>query len=145
MKKPISSALAFVVMVAATHAAAPDTKSTISTLENAIWRSVQQNKVEKFKELVSPNVRAVYADGMMTMKDELKVIPTAAMKSVSLSDFKITLFGAQTATVVYLAKVETTSDGKSVFTTYNAGSVWQLTKGQWQAIFHGEAKQASAK
>ncbi len=106
---------------------------------------MQRKNVEQFKQLVSPDVQAVYADGMMTMKDELQAIPKAAMKSVSLSDFKITFFGAQTATIAYLAKVETISEGKSVFTTYNAGSVWQLNKGRWQVIFHGEAKQASLK
>jgi hypothetical protein len=145
MKTFVSSALASVMMVAGTHGTVPDKKSTITTMENAIWRSVQQKKVEQFKQFVSPNVRAVFAGGIMTRPDELKAIPKGVMKSVSLSDFRVTFPDARTAVVAYLAKVETISDGKSAFTTYNAGSVWQLTKGQWQAIFHGEAKQTSAK
>ncbi|MGH8093186.1 MAG: nuclear transport factor 2 family protein [Chthoniobacterales bacterium] len=144
MKKLISSTLALVITIGVTHAAAPD-ESTIITLENAIWRSVQQKNVEQFKQLVSQNVRAVFADGIMSRPDELKEIPKGAMKSVSLSDFKVTFPDAQTAIVAYVAKVETISGGKNAFTTCNAGSVWRLSKGKWQAIFHGEAKQASAK
>ena len=143
MKKLFSFVLAFVMMMAVARAGAPD-KSLIITLENSVWRSVQQRKVEQFTQLVSPNVRAVYADGIMTRSDELKIIPKSAMKTISLSDFRVSFPDAQTAIVAYEAKVETISESKSLFTTYNAGSVWQLSKGKWQAIFHGEAKQVPA-
>jgi hypothetical protein len=143
MKKLVNSTLAFAMTVAVANAAAPD-KNEIIVRENAVWRAVQQKKVEQFKQLVSANIRAVYADGIMAMPDELKAIPKSAMKSVSLSDFKVAFPDEKTAMVAYVAKVVTSGKGKETTTTYNAGSVWQLSKGQWRAIFHGEAKQVPA-
>jgi hypothetical protein len=143
MKRLIHSTLVFAMMLAVANAAAPD-KNEIIVRENAVWRAVQQKKVEQFKQLVSPDVRAVYADGIMTMPDELKAIPKSAMKSNSLSDFKVVFPDEKTAVVAYLAKVVARADGKEITTAYNAGSVWQLSKGKWQAIFHGEAKQVPA-
>jgi hypothetical protein len=140
MKRLIHATLVFAMMLAVANAAAPD-KNEIIVRENAVWRAVQQKKVEQFKQLVSPGVRAVYADGILTMPDELKAIPKSAMKSISLSDFKVTFPDEKTAVVAYLAKVVTRADGKEITTAYNAGSVWQVSKGKWQAIFRGEAKQ----
>ena len=82
MKRLIYSTLAFGMIIAVANAAAPD-KNEIIVRENAVWRAVQQKKVEQFKQLVSPDVRAVYANAIMTMPDELKAIPKSAMKSIS--------------------------------------------------------------
>ncbi len=42
--------------------------------------------------------------------------------------------------ITYKATVQSTSAGKDTSGTYNAGSVWRMTNGQWQAIFHTDAK-----
>jgi Domain of unknown function (DUF4440) len=144
MKNLIGFALVLLLPSAGTSAATPD-KNTIITLENAIWRSAQDKKLDQFKKLVSANVRAVFAEGIQTMPDELKAIPKRTMKSITRGDFKVTCADSRTAMVTYVAKVVSISGGKTVSDTYNAGSVWQMANGHWQAIFHGEAKQASAK
>jgi hypothetical protein len=79
------------------------------------------------------------------MQDELKAIPKRTMKSASLADFKVNCPDSKTAIVTYVARVVSSSGDKTVSDTYNAGSVWRTANGRWQAIFHGEAKQASAK
>jgi hypothetical protein len=144
IKNLIGFVLVLLLPSAGTSAVTP-AKNTVITLENAIWRSVQNKKLDQFEKLVSANVRAVFADGIQTMPDELKAIPKRTMKSVSLGDFKVTCPDSRTAIVTYLAKVVSISGDKTVSDTYNAGSVWRMANGQWQAIFHGEAKQALAK
>jgi hypothetical protein len=144
MKNFIGFALALLLPGAGTGAATPD-KNTIITLENAVWRSVQDKKLDEFKQLVSANVRAVFADGIQAMQDELKAIPKRTMKSASLADFKVTCPDSKTAIVTYVAKVVTSSGDKTMSDSYNAGSVWRMAGGHWQAIFHGEAKQVLAK
>jgi Domain of unknown function (DUF4440) len=144
MKNLIGFALALFLPGAGIGAAAPD-RNTIIIFENAIWRNVQDKNLDQFKKLVSANVRAVFADGIQTLPDELKAIPKRTMKSVSLADFKVTCPDSKTAIVTYVAKVLASSGDKAVSDTYNAGSVWRMANGHWQAIFHGEAKQALVK
>ncbi|HEY1583289.1 MAG TPA: nuclear transport factor 2 family protein [Chthoniobacterales bacterium] len=143
MKKLFIFSILLATVVAS---AAPPDESEIAIRENAVWRAVQQKKLEQFQQLVSPQVRGVFADGIMVMQDYLKAIPKRTIKSISLSDFKVVFPDSETASIAYIAKVKTTTaSGPEVTTTYNAGSVWRKSKGRWQAIFHGEAKQVSAK
>jgi len=145
MRNITAIALALLLPRAGISAAATPDKNTIITLENAIWRSVQDKKLDQFKKLVSSDVKAVFADGIQTMQDELKAIPKRTMKSISLADFKVTCPDSKTAIVTYVAKVVSSSDNKTVSDTYNAGSVWQMANGHWQAVFHAEAEQAPTK
>ena len=44
----------------------------------------------------------------------------------------------------YTVKIEGTDpNGKDISGTYNAGTVWKDEGGQWMAIFHTHAKQAT--
>jgi hypothetical protein len=145
MKNFLCFALLTGPLVLARANAAPPDRNELIVRENAVWRSVQQKNVEQFKKLVSPQVSAVYADGIMTLPEELKAIPKSAMKSISLDDFKVRFPDDQTAVVTYVATVVTSAAGKEATTIYNAGSVWRLANREWRAIFHGEAKQAAAR
>jgi len=144
MKTLIVIALACLLPNAGIGAAPPD-KNTIITLENAVWRSVQDKQIDQFKKLVSANVSAVFGDGIQTLQEELKAIPKRTMKSITLGDFTVTCPDSKTAIVTYVARVVSRSGDKTMSDTYNAGSVWRMSNGHWQAIFHGEAKQALAK
>ena len=46
--------------------------------------------------------------------------------------------------MTYKVTVEGTYDGKDQSGPYNAASVWKKHKGEWQAIFHTNVKQAPA-
>ena len=66
------------------------------------------------------------------------------MKSFTISDYNIVSVGTDTVMSTYKVVVEGTYDGKDASGTFNAGSVWKMAKGGWQAIFHTNVKQAAA-
>jgi hypothetical protein len=43
----------------------------------------------------------------------------------------------------YKVTIAGTYDGKDASGIYNAGSVWTKNKGEWQAIFHTNVKEAT--
>ena len=119
--------------------AAPD-KDAMMAKEKAAWQAFKDKKSDDFKKLVSDKVVAVYADGVYDMQKELDHMAKMDMKSFDLSDFAVVMTNPKTAIVSYKAKVEATADGKDISGDYNGGSVWQMKKGQWQAIFHSDMK-----
>ncbi len=133
MKKLISYTLTALLATIAISFAAPDNnKEAIISKEKAAWQAFKDKKADEFKKLVSADLATVYADGMHSMQEELDMMAKTDMKSFSLSDFNVTFAGPDTAMITYKATVQST--------TYNAGSVWRMTNGQWQAIFHTDAK-----
>jgi len=66
------------------------------------------------------------------------------MKSFEFSDFEMFSYEKDVIVTTYKVKVEGTVDGKDMSGTYNAGSVWKLENGQWQAIFHTNVKETPA-
>jgi hypothetical protein len=113
--------------------------------EKAAWQAFKDKKADDFKKLVSSDLVAVYADGIMNMQAELDAMKKRDMKSFSLSDFKVVMPNADTAMISYKAKVESSTDGKDDSGNYNCGSVWQKKGGEWQAIFHSDMKAEAAK
>ena len=123
--------------------AAP-TEDMMQEKEKAAWQAFKDKKADDFKKLVSANVVAVYAEGMSDMQKELADMQKWDMKSFAISDYKVTSTGPDTYVTTYKVAVEGTYDGKDQTGTYNAASVWKKNKGQWQAIFHTNVKQATA-
>ena len=119
--------------------AAPDPNAII-VKEKAIWAAAREKRLADFQQLVAPNVRAVYADGIMTMADELKAIPKRTMRSVNFAEFKVSSPDSTIAIVTYNATVQSESEGELKIATFHCGSVWRLNQGRWEAIFHGEAE-----
>ena len=144
MKKYITYAIA-ALFASITLAVASSNDDAIITNEKAVWQSFKDKKPDDFKKLVSADVVAVYADGMMNMQAELDAMSKQNMKSFSLSDFKVVMTDANTATITYKAKVEAEMAGKTESANYNCGSVWQMKNGTWQAIFHADMKDEKAK
>ena len=145
MKKLISYTLTALLATIAISFAAPDNdKEGIISKEKAAWQSFKDKKADEFKKLVSADLVTVYADGMHSMQEELDIMAKTEMKSFSLSDFNVTFAGPDTAMITYKATVQSTSGGKDSSGTYNAGSIWRMTNGQWQGIFHSEAKEEPA-
>jgi hypothetical protein len=144
MKKYITyTIVAFFASLTLAIAGAND--DAIIAKEKAAWQAFKDKKADDFKKLVSADLVAVYADGIMNMQDELDVMKKRDMKSFSLSDFKVVMPDADTAMISYKAKVESSTDGKDDSGNYNCGSVWQMKKGEWKAIFHADMKAEKAK
>jgi hypothetical protein len=78
------------------------------------------------------------------MKKELDDMQKWDMKSFAISDYTAVASGADTMISTYKVTIEGTYDGKDASGTYNAGSVWKMKKGEWQAIFHTNVKEAPA-
>jgi hypothetical protein len=143
MKKLISYTLTALFVTIAISMASPN-KDAIEAKEKAAWQSFKDKKSDDFKKLLSPDLVAVYSPGISNLQKELDAMSKTDMKSYDLSDFNVVFPDPGTAIITYKAKIEATSEGKDMSGTYNAASVWRMTKGQWQAIFHTDMKEEPA-
>jgi hypothetical protein len=143
MKKYITYAVTLFFATIAVSIAAPD-KDAIIAKEKAAWQAFKDKKADDFKKLVSADLVAVYAQGIMNMKAELETMSKTDMKSFSLSDINVVTTDADMAIISYKAKVESTSEGKDNSGNFNCGSVWQMKNGQWHAVFHTDMKEEAA-
>jgi hypothetical protein len=143
MSRMISYTMVALLATVAISTAA-STEDMMQEKEKAAWQAFKDKKADDFKKLVSANVVAVYAEGMSDMQKELADMQKWDMKSFAISDYKVTSTGPDTYVTTYKVAVEGTYDGKDQTGTYNAASVWKKNKGQWQAIFHTNVKQATA-
>lgn len=143
MKKYITYAMTALFATIAVSIAAPD-KDTMMAKEKAAWQAFTDKKSDEFKKLVSPNVMAVYADGICNLQQEVDRMPKVNIKSFAFSDFNLVMTNPDTAIVTYKAKVEGTAEGKDMSGNYNCGSIWQMKNGEWRAIFHSDMKEEAA-
>ena len=143
MKKYITYAMTALFTTIAVSIAAPD-KDTIIAKEKAAWQAFKDKKADDFKKLVSADLVAVYAQGIMNLKHELEMMAKTDMKSFSLSDISVITTDADTAIISYKAKVESSTEGKDTSGNSICSSVWQMKNGQWQAVFHTDMKEDTA-
>jgi len=143
MKKYISYTMIALLATVAISTAATNEDATMEK-EKAAWQAFKDKKPNDFKKVVSANLMAVYAEGVSDMQKELADMQKWDMKSFAISDYKVTSDGPDTIVSTYKVAVEGTYDGKDQSGTYNAASVWKKQKGEWQAIFHTNVKEAPA-
>ena len=145
MKKYISYTMMALLGTVALSTAA-STEDLMQEREKAAWQAFKDKKPDDFKKVVSPNLVAVYAEGISDVQKELADMQKWDMKSFAISDYKVTSDGSDTVVTTYKVTIEGAYDGKDQTGTYNAASVWkkQKGKGEWQAIFHTNVKQAPA-
>jgi hypothetical protein len=143
MKEYITSAVAAFLAIIAVANGGPHDDAIIAK-EKAAWQAFKDKKADDFKKLVSADLVAVYAEGVMDRAAELDTMSKRDMKSFSLSDFKVVMPDADTAMISYKAKVESSMEGKSESGNYNCGSVWRMKNGEWHAIFHSDMKEEKA-
>jgi hypothetical protein len=146
IKKYISYTMMALLGTVALSTAA-STEDVMQEKEKAAWQAFKDKKSDDFKKVVSPNLVAVYAEGMSDLQKELADMQKWDMKSFAISDYKVTSDGSDTVVTTYKVTIEGAYDGKDQTGTYNAASVWkkQKGKGEWQAIFHTNVKQAPAR
>jgi len=125
---------------------AASTEEMMQEKEKAAWQAFKDRKPDDFKKVVSAKLVAVYAEGMSDLQKELADMQKWDMKSFAISDYKVTSDGSDTVVTTYNVTIEGTYDGKDQTGIYSAASVWkkQKGKGEWQAIFHTNIKQAPA-
>ena len=125
---------------------AASTEEMMQEKEKAAWQAFKDRKPDDFKKVVSAKLVAVYAEGMSDLQKELADMQKWDMKSFAISDYKVTSDGSDTVVTTYNVTIEGTYDGKDQTGIYSAASVWKKEKGkgEWQAIFHTNVKQAPA-
>jgi len=143
MKTMITTAAIALLAAVANSTAATD-NDAIMEKEKAAWQAFKDKKPDDFKKVVSPNLMAVYAEGISDMQKELADMQKWDMKSFAISDYKVTSDGPGIVVATYKVKVEGTYNGADQSGTYNAASVWKKKNEQWQAIFHTNIKEATA-
>jgi hypothetical protein len=143
MRRMITATIVALLATVAISTAATK-EDAIMEKEKAAWQAFKDKKPDDFKKVVSANVMAVYAEGVSDMQGELAAMQKWDMKSFAISDYKVTSDGPDTVITTYKVKVEGTYDGQDQSGTYNAASVWKKQKGEWQAIFHTNIKEATA-
>src|SRR5438128_691856 len=143
MKKLMIYTMTALFATIAVSIAAPD-KDAMMAKEKAAWQAFKDKKADDFKKLVHADMRGVYAESISDMKKEMDDMQKWDMKSFTISDYKVVSVGTDTIMSTYTVVIEGTYDGKDSSGTYNAGSVWKMQKGTWQAIFHTNAKQETA-
>lgn len=141
MKKCFSLAMTALFATIAVSIAAPD-KDAMMAKEKAAWQAFKDKKADDFKKVVHADMRAVYAEGTSTMQTEMDDMKKWDMKSFALSDYTATAAGEDTMITTYKVNISGTYDGKDASGSYNAGSVWKMQNGEWQAIFHTNVKEA---
>lgn len=124
---------------------AASTEDMMQEREKAAWQAFKDKKPDDFKKVVSAKMVGVYAEGTSDLEKELADMQKWDMKSFAISDYKVTSDGSDTIVTTYKVTIEGAYDGKDQTGTYNAASVWkkQKAKGEWQAIFHTNIKQAA--
>ncbi len=143
MKKYITYAMTAFFATIAVSIAAPD-KNAMMAKETAAWQGFKDKKADDFKKVVAADFLGVYAEGVSNMKKEMDDMQKWDMKSFAISDYNVVSAGAGTMMSSYKVTVEGTYDGKDASGTFNAGSVWRMKNGEWQAIFHTNVKQEAA-
>ena len=143
MKKLMSYAIITLLATVAVSIASPD-KDALMAKEKAAWQAFKDKKADDFKKVVAADMIGVYAEGIADMKKEMNDMQKWDMKSFAISDYTVVAAGADTMMSSYTVTIAGTYDGKDASGTFNAGSVWKMSNGEWQAIFHTNVKQAAA-
>jgi hypothetical protein len=142
-EKLMTYTLTALLATIAVSIAAPD-KDAMMAKEKAAWQAFKDKNAADFKKVVAADFLGVYAEGICDMNKELDDMQKWDMKSFAISDYNAVASGADTMMSTYKVTVEGTYDGKDASGTYNAGSVWKMNKGAWQAIFHTNVRVESA-
>ena len=140
MKKSLSYIVVLLLSGIAISFAGPD-KAAVEAKENAAWQAFKDKNADAFQKLIDKDLRAVYAEGIMKLSDELDAMKKWDMKSFAISNFDMFSDEKDVVVTTYTVNVEGTFDGKDMSGTYNAGSVWKMEGNDWLAIFHTNIKQ----
>ena len=136
MKKYISLAVTvWFASIALAIAAAPD-KDAIMAKEKEAWQAFKDKNAEAFKKVVDAGLKAVYAEGIVDLKQELEDMQKWDMKSFTISEFTSYSDEPDVVVTTYKCTVQGTVGGKDASGTYNCGTVWKSEKGVWLALFH---------
>src|SRR5207247_9174306 len=108
---------------------ATSTEDVMQEKEKAAWQAFKDKKPDDFKKVVSPNLVAVYAEGMSDLQKELAEMQKWDMKSFAISDYKVTSDRSDTVVTTYKVTIEGAYDGNDKTSPYNSATARKTKKG----------------
>jgi hypothetical protein len=124
----------------ATAQALPTDAPLIRALEDSLWTTSRERRVEAFASYLAPDYRGVYPDGVHDKARELATFPEVHIISYEFQDFVGRPLGPGVYGVTYRTTVRGTFKEFRLDGDYWCASVWQHSNGKWVAILHTEAK-----
>jgi hypothetical protein len=111
----------------------------LADMETALWNAWKNKDPKPFETHLSAD-SVLVGEGGVSMKKNIPSEITNApcdVKSFTLSDWKLTKYGASYALLTYKAVSQGTCGGQPIPTTWSS-SLWVKRKNTWQAAFHQE-------
>jgi hypothetical protein len=111
----------------------------LAEMETALWNAWKNKDPKPFETHLSADGVMVGEQGVSgkgTIAREISSMP-CEVKSFTLSDWKLTRYGANYALITYKGAADGTCMGQPIPTTWSS-SLWVKRKGAWQVAFHQE-------
>jgi len=112
----------------------------ISSLEDSLWTTARDQRVQAFSAYLAADYRGVYPDGVHDKAKELATFPTVNIRSYQFNDMLVRPLTGGLYAVTYRATVRGNYRGYDLHGDYWCATVWQNQGGAWQAVLHTETK-----
>ena len=108
-------------------------------METALWTAWKNKDPKPFETHLSADSIMVTEQGLSGKATIAKDISSMSceVKSFTLSDWKLTKYGANHGLLTYKGAADGTCLGQAIPTTWSS-SLWVKRKGVWQVVFHQE-------
>ena len=144
MKKQFLLAVIVLLALAAESSAQRRSKTSMAEVlgarEKILWEAWKNKQAAPFEAAMSADSVMVSEMGPAGKADMLQMIPNndCDVQSYELSDFKVTMYNANTAMLTYKGTQTGTCGGKPLPATVMASTLWIRRGGKWWAAFHQE-------
>jgi hypothetical protein len=112
----------------------------ISALEDSLWVTARDQRIQAFSSYLAAAYRGVYPDGVHDKARELATFPEVKIRSYQLNDLVVRPLGPGLYAITYRATVRGNYQGYDLHGDYWCSTVWQNHSGVWQAVLHTETK-----
>jgi hypothetical protein len=111
----------------------------LSAAEKKLWDAWKNKDTKPFKSALSPDFVMIEESGVSGKDAVMKDIPSMPcdVKSVELSDWKLTMLNSNTALLTYKGKADGTCGNMAIPPVW-ASSLWVNRGGKWLAFSHQE-------
>ncbi len=108
--------------------------------ETAVWQAVKAKDMDAFAASMSENFVGVYSDGTHDRARELRIVRNQTLRSFAIRNFHARLIDRNDMLTTYSADVQGFEDGSTFSGRYWNTTLWHRSGGNWQTVYHGEAK-----
>ena len=118
-------------------------RSEVEGKTREAWQDFKQKKEDVYSALLDDDFTAVEIDGKEPhdKKASVSEVKAGTLDPYSLSDFRITPLGADSALATYTANTDgTMPDGKQVHSTVAVTEIWVRRAGNWKALRYHESE-----